>query len=86
MSRIGRGFRWSDLLSVTIQFLYGGEGGIRTVSGLRRTVTCRIHVAAVASNTSIAVAHRPISPDDYVVRSKSKASCEASWLRFVMEG
>jgi hypothetical protein len=47
------------------EFYYGGEGGIRTASGLSQSATCRIHVPAVANKTSAAVAHRPISPDDY---------------------
>ena len=45
---------------------YGGEGGIRTPSGLRQSVTCRMHVAMAANKASVAVAHRPISPDDYL--------------------
>ena len=44
----------------------GGEGGIRTASRSMPLLSCRLHVAVVAKNATLAVAHRPISPDDHI--------------------
>ena len=44
---------------MTVEVWFGGEGGIRALSGLLESVSYRNYLAAVAVNAAVAVAHCP---------------------------